>query len=65
MVSAITTPPAETRTRFGFAVMVMGWSGPGSFMGVSLFGQPVVIVGHDHQGICKRLDLEYSAGSVT
>jgi hypothetical protein len=40
----MTTPPTETRTRFGFAVMVIGWSGPGSFMVSPYFGQPVVIV---------------------
>jgi hypothetical protein len=27
--------------------MVIGWSGPGSFMVISLFGQPVAIVRHD------------------
>src|SRR6476619_640959 len=31
----MTTPSAVTRTRFGLAVMVMGWSGPGSFMAFS------------------------------
>jgi hypothetical protein len=30
--------------------MVIGWSGPGSFMVVSLFGQPVVIVQDDPSG---------------
>jgi len=29
---ATTSPPRVTRTRFGFGVIVMGWSGPGSFM---------------------------------
>jgi hypothetical protein len=33
----MTTPPAETRMRFGFAVIVIGWSGPGSFMVLILF----------------------------
>jgi len=33
-------------------------------MGQSLFGQPVVIVGHD-PGTLQGLDREYSAGSVT
>jgi hypothetical protein len=28
----MTAPPAETRTRYGFGVIVMGWSGPGIFM---------------------------------
>src|SRR3954447_3325913 len=39
LVSAITTSPAVTRTRWGFWVMVMGWSGPGSFMTSRLFDQ--------------------------
>src|SRR6266404_1215566 len=33
----MTAPPAEMRRRFGFAVMVIGWSGPGSFMAFSLW----------------------------
>src|SRR5260370_38790466 len=33
----MTTPSAETRTRLGLDVMVMGWSGPGSFMVFCLF----------------------------
>src|SRR3569833_2422199 len=37
LVSAITMSPAVTRTRRGFGVMVMGWSGPGSFMMSRLF----------------------------
>ena len=38
LVSAITKPSIETRTRLGFGVIVIGWSGPGSFMTVSLVG---------------------------
>ena len=37
MVSAMTLPPAVTRTRLGFGAMVMGWSGPGIFMGSLLW----------------------------
>src|SRR5512139_3118313 len=39
VVSAITTLPAVTRTRRGLGVMVIGWSGPGSFMSSRLFGR--------------------------
>ena len=31
------TPPAETRMRFEFGVIVIGWSGPGSFMDFAPF----------------------------
>jgi hypothetical protein len=41
-------------------VMVMGWSGPGSFMVVSLFGQPDVIGGFDPAAL-QGWDREYSA----
>jgi hypothetical protein len=43
VVSAITVPPTDTRTRLGLGLMVMGWSGPGSFMALNLFDQIAVI----------------------
>jgi hypothetical protein len=49
----MTTPSAETRMRFGFAVMAIGWSGPGSFMVSPFFGQPAVIVRHDASGFAR------------
>jgi hypothetical protein len=41
-------------------VMVIGWSGPGSFMVSSLFGQPVVI-GRKRTADLQELALEYNA----
>src|SRR6185437_1181157 len=43
VVSAMTTPSAVTRIRFGLAVMAMGWSGPGSFMVFSSIEPAAVI----------------------
>src|SRR5581483_6980508 len=36
VVSAMTVSPTLTRTRLGLAVMVIGWSGPGSFIAFAL-----------------------------
>jgi hypothetical protein len=44
--------------RFGFAVIVIGWSGPGSFMMMSLSGSR--LIGRTDPTDFKRLDKGYS-----
>jgi hypothetical protein len=60
VVSATTTPSTETLMRRGFAVIVIGWSGPGNFMILGLFfGQPDVIGRAGCRGV-KAVGAEYS-----
>jgi hypothetical protein len=61
----MTTPPAETRTRLGFAVIVIGWSGPGNFMILSLFFSQPEVIGRDRISRCQTVGREYSAAGVT
>ena len=57
---AMTTPSATTRIRFGLAVMVIGWSGPGSFMLSAL-----ALGGRDRDAAIRRIFNERDGNIVS